>query len=75
MPDTNLDQARAGAERLREAVAGHPFCYNGKAFPVTISIGVAAVAGEAFPTTRELIAAADAHLMKAKETGRNRVVG
>jgi diguanylate cyclase (GGDEF)-like protein len=75
MTDTNRNQALAGAERLREGIAGHSFCYNGKAYPVTISVGVTTFSGEGFMTTRELIAAADAHLLKAKETGRNRVVG
>ena len=75
MPDTNHEQALIGAERLRAAVAAHPFCYNGKSYPMTISIGVATFTGEDFMTTRELIAAADGNLLKAKETGRNRVIG
>jgi diguanylate cyclase (GGDEF)-like protein len=75
MADTGREQALAGAERLRQAVAVHPFSHYGKSFPVTVSIGVATFNGNNFATTRELIAAADANLLKAKEAGRNRVVG
>lgn len=67
--DVQRDNARQVAERIRRAVAEHPFA-SGR---LTISIGVAE-----FPvdgsSPSELIEHADRALYHAKSTGRNRVV-
>ncbi len=64
--------ARTMAERLREAVAARQVAVKGGEVAVTISIGVATMAGSDEPDA--LMGAADAALYRAKERGRNRVV-
>jgi diguanylate cyclase (GGDEF)-like protein len=54
-------------------VAAEPFAFEEKKIPVTISIGVAALAGGNFEQDKQLIAQADACLYQSKEGGRNRV--
>ena len=79
--DTDQDSATMVAQRIRESVAGTPFeLSTGQHLPVSVSIGVAtlddferdnAIEGVA----QTLVAHADSALYKAKESGRNRVVG
>ena len=70
-----LEGGLAVAERpVRGQVAEHCFQYEGKSFPVTISVGVAATTGETTLTPNELIDLADEKLFQAKHQGRNRVV-
>lgn len=74
MPETTLDEACAGAERLRAAVANNPFSLpRGEAAKdVTVSIGVAQYAsGDSSDT---LLSKADKALYEAKAEGRNRIV-
>ncbi|HTU09639.1 MAG TPA: diguanylate cyclase [Allosphingosinicella sp.] len=72
MPETNLEQARWACERLRKAVAGRTMHYpNGTVGRVTISSGVALLAGE--EGCDHLISRADGALYKAKEDGRDLV--
>lgn len=73
-PETTLEDALKVAERVRAIVANQPFHFDGETLPVTVSIGVAATAGEAIDPT-ELIQKADDRLYEAKNSGRNRVVG
>jgi two-component system, cell cycle response regulator len=67
---TDLPNAYAAAERLRESVASEPLDEIGQ---VTVSVGVAACPTSA-QSERELFAAADAALYRAKHAGRNRSV-
>ncbi|HZI18449.1 MAG TPA: diguanylate cyclase [Pyrinomonadaceae bacterium] len=67
---TDLPNARAAGERLRESVASEPLDEIGT---VTISVGVAACPSSAVDE-RELFAVADAALYRAKRAGRNRSV-
>jgi diguanylate cyclase (GGDEF)-like protein len=73
LPGTTLERAHEVAERIRAAIAAHPFPIpGGGAVQVTASVGVAAAApgrGQA-----ELLAAADAALYTAKRGGKNRTV-
>jgi diguanylate cyclase (GGDEF)-like protein len=73
-PETSRDDAMMIAERLREGfetlTCQRP---DGSILPVTASFGVATWPDDA-DDVRELVAAADAALYRAKETGRNRVV-
>lgn len=72
LPETDVESARAFAERLREAVAEDTFVLGGEDKHLTISIGIACLA----PGREErspLMEAADAALYRAKDEGRNRV--
>ncbi|EFL52474.1 diguanylate cyclase [Solidesulfovibrio fructosivorans JJ]] len=69
-PETDMEQGRLLAERLRAAVEAHAFPAAGK---VTCSFGLAML--DADESAHALVARADAALYRAKETGRNRVAG
>jgi diguanylate cyclase (GGDEF)-like protein len=73
LPDTGGRVATAAAERLRRAVAEHPFSVGDDVVHITVSIGVAGDRGRITDPT-ELLAAADAALYEAKAAGRNRVM-
>ena len=66
LPGTGAAEARALAERLRLAIAAHPWAHR----PVTASLGVATDG----PDGMGLLGEADQALYLAKRTGRDRVV-
>jgi diguanylate cyclase (GGDEF)-like protein len=70
---TDMLQAQAVAERMRQAVAAHRFAVDGQPLPLAISAGVAAIPEASLNDAQALIAAADQALYEAKRTGRNRV--
>ncbi len=74
MPETDLSAAALVAERLRRTIAGEPFAIERgqRAMDVTISVGIAALAGGDDPAS--VLKRADAALYRAKRDGRNRVV-
>jgi diguanylate cyclase (GGDEF)-like protein len=74
LPEATLDIGKNVAERIRARVQSHPFQYEGTAFSISISLGVAATSGHEMVTPEELINQADGHLYQAKREGRNRVV-
>lgn len=70
MPETDRAQARLVCERLRERVAGAPIPLpSGVALEVTLSTGIALLAGE--EASERLISRADSALYDAKAEGRN----
>jgi diguanylate cyclase (GGDEF)-like protein len=72
MPETDLDQAHLACERLRRAVARRILHYpNGTSGHVTISSGVALLAGD--EGCDHLVSRADGALYEAKAGGRNLV--
>jgi len=75
MPETDLANAAAVAERLRAAVAKDSFTVrsSGEKLAVTISVGVAAAIAGGDHSDR-LLKRADDALYCAKSAGRNRVV-
>ena len=75
LPQTAVEGALAEAERLRKAVADHPFKFNGDQYEVTISVGVSTFDLEATQNSETLIRLADEALYKAKAAGKNRVGG
>jgi diguanylate cyclase (GGDEF)-like protein len=73
LPETNLENGLAVAERVRGLVERHNFQYEGKSYVVTISVGLAATSGDETLTPHDLIGMADEKLYQAKHQGRNRV--
>jgi diguanylate cyclase (GGDEF)-like protein len=61
------------SEKLRAAVAGHPFVHGGAGIPVTVSVGVAAAPAAGIASAADLVARADEAMYAAKRGGRNRV--
>lgn len=74
LPEANSRQAYAVIERIRQAIATEPIDLDGKLISLTISSGIASVsdAGEDFD---KLLIKADQALYRAKEAGRNKIVG
>jgi diguanylate cyclase (GGDEF)-like protein len=66
-------QGQIVGERMRRAVEGMPFLYEGKRIPVTISLGLATLPDPSIKDANQLISAADTALYKSKNGGRNRV--
>ncbi|MBX6328103.1 MAG: PleD family two-component system response regulator [Pseudolabrys sp.] len=75
MPETDMGVAAMVGERLRRLVANEPFAVQQgeRRLGVTISIGIAALAGPD-DTAAALLKRADRALYRAKRDGRNRVV-
>ena len=73
LPDTGREGSLHLAEQIRHAIEALPIAHDGAPIHLTLSLGVAEhVPGKNF---EETIAVADAALYRAKEQGRNRVVG
>ena len=70
LPETELDHARAVAEKLREGIAEADFHYRGDHVAITISCGIAAF--REGDDSDSVFRRADAALYRAKEEGRNR---
>ena len=74
LPDTDSAGAMVLAENLRSTIASASFVIeDGKAIPVTASIGVSATVPQTEASAEKLIALADLALYRAKLAGRNRV--
>ena len=74
MPGTDIEAAKARAEKLRDAIERTTVRYGGSNLPpVTISVGVS-VSPDFGTAPQELINSADRALYQAKAAGRNRVV-
>ncbi len=72
LPECDAATGAVFAERLRKAVADTTFAPGGEPQRITVSIGVAALSPSR-QTWQTLMAAADAALYRAKDSGRNRV--
>ncbi|MEJ2363014.1 MAG: GGDEF domain-containing protein, partial [Gammaproteobacteria bacterium] len=72
LPETDLEEAAALAERLREAVADIRLHCDGNEIELTASFGVAQRSAQHL-SLDTLISAADNRLYEAKETGRDRI--
>jgi two-component system, cell cycle response regulator len=78
LPNADAPQARIVADRIREAVAAHPFVIAGVATHTihrqTLSAGISTLT-PAMEEPTSLLSAADRELYAAKEGGRNRISG
>jgi two-component system cell cycle response regulator len=74
LPEIDAANAVQFAEKVRVLIERTTFRYENVSIPVTISVGVAALASGA-RTPGELIEQADERLYRAKSAGRNKVVG
>ncbi len=75
LPDSNQEEARAAAERFRNAVATHKFVCGDQRIEITISIGVFVPdALTQTVTVQNVMDATDKALYAAKNSGRNCVV-
>ncbi len=72
LPNTGVAGAIRLAEKIRHAVASEPFRVEGAALNITVSVGVAAYP-EHGSSGKDLVAAADGAMYRAKAGGRNRV--
>jgi diguanylate cyclase (GGDEF)-like protein len=72
LPKTSLAGALLLAEKIRAAAGNAPFRIDTGSLDITISVGVAAYP-EHGSSGKELVAAADAAMYRAKANGRNRV--
>ncbi|MBI5496017.1 MAG: GGDEF domain-containing protein [Deltaproteobacteria bacterium] len=70
--ETPITGAQRLAEGIRALVERHPFTFEERRIPVTVSIGVAEWTS-AFREAGELVGLADERLYRAKRDGRNRV--
>jgi diguanylate cyclase (GGDEF)-like protein len=72
LPDTSRTKAATIAETIRRAICAKPITHDGKAIPVSASIGVSIFEpGGPFTTSSYLLKAADLALYNAKHSGRN----
>jgi diguanylate cyclase (GGDEF)-like protein len=72
LPETEIPAARKIAERLRRRVRTLKAKDDRQEIPITVSIGIACIKAET-ADIHALIADADAALLKAKQSGRNRI--
>lgn len=72
LPEADLEQAMAVAERVRLAIESSPLVWNGRQLEATASFGVAACPDTCVVPT-ETRSEAEAALFSAKRGGRNRV--
>jgi diguanylate cyclase (GGDEF)-like protein len=74
LPETDLEQAKTVAERVQKAWAQTPCIVDGQPIHSTVSIGVTE-AKDQDTSFEDILRRADRMMYKAKEAGRNRVVG
>jgi len=73
MPETELMEAIAFAEKIRALVESEPIATSAGPIQATVSIGVSTVPHTRIHAAKELVVAADKALYRAKKNGRNQV--
>ena len=73
LPGVDAEEAHLAAERLRRYVESSPYTAGDVKIRNTISIGL--YTGDGSDSLNHALGVADRNLYKAKETGRNRVIG
>lgn len=72
LPETDIDQARVVAERIRARLNERPLALEGQTVPITLSIGLAE-ASLSMSSLGALIKLADRMVYEAKSAGRDRI--
>ncbi|REJ73998.1 MAG: GGDEF domain-containing protein [Acidobacteria bacterium] len=73
LPDTDREGAREVAEKVRRAVEGLPFLWQGKRLDLSMTLGVAELEQIDDEGLADAVRRADAALYEGKERGRNAV--
>jgi len=73
--ETSRAQALDVGERLRESIATKRFEFESHAIHLTVSVGIATIAGDQGVSVISLLRSADEKLYQAKRAGRNKVMG
>jgi diguanylate cyclase (GGDEF)-like protein len=71
--ETHEDKAFILAERLRRMIEATDFTYSGQQIKVTFSGGIATLYDADYSDFEQFLEAADKHLYRAKQAGRNRI--
>jgi two-component system, cell cycle response regulator len=74
LPHTSREDGLLTGERIRKAVADHPFRVGNRELKVTVSVGVASYPSGAVDSPGALVREADRALYRAKQAGRNAVM-
>ncbi len=74
LPEATPETAHVVADRIKKAVAGHPFMHKKKALKVTVSIGVHYFSDLTNVDKNDFVDSIDKALYQAKNLGKNRVV-
>ncbi len=72
--DVDARRAVHAAERILSVITREPFAVEGRALPITASLGVADLGQLLEPSAEQLVRAADTALYRAKAEGRARIV-
>ena len=72
--ETNTKSALEVAEKLKEAIANHPFQWQEQQLSVKVSIGLATAPAQGVQDASDLVNAADRALYQAKKAGRDAVI-
>ena len=75
LPHTPPEEAQRTAERIRQRIEQHAFRAGSRTLRATVSVGVASWGMGDVRSPESLIREADQALYRAKEAGRNRVMG
>ena len=71
LAETDADEARQIAERLRQRIADSTLVINNHTIKLTVSIGISTVTGSNMPGLECMIEQADKAMYEAKHAGRN----
>ncbi|PKO12501.1 MAG: hypothetical protein CVU39_23745 [Chloroflexi bacterium HGW-Chloroflexi-10] len=73
LPETDMDSAYTIANRIRLLIMDRPILTERAEISLTVSLGVACMAGDYDVRLEQVLDHADQALLKAKESGRNRI--